>query len=526
MQLLFIGVVCREFTRISTADSMRRCCRRISLKRRTALSVDCTNGGLAVLAFPFQQLLAHMQFALVQLLFLGGICTEFTRISTADSLRRWRRRISLQGRNALCVDCTNGGFAFLASPFPQLLANMQFALVQLLFLGGICREFTRISTAYSMRRWSMRISLQRRTALCVDFTNAAFAVLSSQFPQLLAHMQFALVQLLFLGGTCREFTRISTANSMRRWSMRISLQRRTALCVDFTNAAFAVLSSPFPQLLAHMQFALVQLLFIGVVCREFTRISTADSMRRWCRRISLQRRTALSVDCTNGGLAVLAFPFPQLLAHMQFTLVQLFFRGGICREFTRISTADSMRRWSRRITLQRRTALCVDCTNAAFAVLSSPFPQILAHMQFALVQLLFIGGICREFTRISTADSLRRWSRRISLQRRTALCVDCTNGGLAVLAFPFPQLLAHMQFTLVQLFFRGGICRQFTRLATADSMRRCSRRISFQRRTALCVDCTNAAFALLSSPFPQLLAHMQFALVQLLFLGGICREFT
>ena len=370
------------------------------------------------------------------------------------------------------------------------------------------------------------ISLQGRTALCVDCTNRGFAYLASQFPQLLAHMQFAIVQLLFLGGICREFTRISTANSMRRWSMRISLQRRTALCFDFTNAAFAVLSSPFPQLLATTQFALVQLLFIGVVCREFTRISTADSMRRWCRRISLQRRTALSVDCTNGGLAVLAFPFPQLLAHMQFTLVQLFFRGGICREFTRISTADSMRRWSRRITLQRRTALCVDCTNAAFAVLSSPFPQILAHMQFALVQLLFIGGICREFTRISTADSLRRWSRRISLQRRTALCVDCTNGGLAVLAFPFPQLLAHMQFTLVQLFFRGGICRQFTRLATADSMRRWSRRISFQRRTALCVDCTNAAFALLSSPFPQLLAHMQFALVQLLFLGGICREFT
>ena len=76
------------------------------------------------------------------------------------------------------------------------------------------------------------------------------------------------------------------------------------------------------------------------------------------------------------------------------------------------------------MSLQRRTALCVDCTNAALAVLSSPFPQLLAHMQFALVQLLFRGGICREFSRISTADSMRRWSRRISLQSRTALCVD------------------------------------------------------------------------------------------------------
>ena len=335
--------------------------------------------------------------------------------------------ISLQGRTDLCVDCTNGGLTILAFPFPQLLAHMQFTLVQLFFRGGICREFKRISTADSMRRWSRRISLQRRTALCVDSTNAAFAVLSSPFPQLLAHMQFAIVQLLFSGGVCREFTRISTADCMRRWSMRMSLQGRTALCVDCTNAAFAVLSSPFPQLLPHMQFALVQLLLLGGICREFSRISTADSMRRWSRRISLQGRTALCVDCTKAAFAVLSSPFPQLLAHMQFALVQLLILGGICREFMRISTADSMRRWSRKISLQRRTALCVDCTNGGLAVLASTFPQLLAHMQFALVQLFFRGGICREFTRISTADSMRRWSRRISLQRRTALCVDCTN---------------------------------------------------------------------------------------------------
>ena len=30
----------------------------------------------------------------------------------------------LEARVALCVDCTNGGFALLASPFPQLLADM------------------------------------------------------------------------------------------------------------------------------------------------------------------------------------------------------------------------------------------------------------------------------------------------------------------------------------------------------------------------------------------------------------------
>ena len=484
---------------------MRRWSRRISLQGRTALCVDCTNGGLTFLASPFPQLLAHMQFAIVQLLFSGGVCREFTRISTADSMRRCCKRIRLQGRTALCVDCTNVAFAVLSSPFPQLLAHMQFALVQLLFLGGICREFTRISTADSMRRWSRRISLQGRTALCVDCTNEGFAFFASPFPQLLAHMQFALVQLLLIGGICSEFTRISTADSMRRWSRRISLQGRTALCVDYTNGGFAFLASPFPQLLAHMQFALF---FRGGICREFTRISTAESMRRWSRRMSLQRRTALCVDCTNAAFAVLSSPFPQLLAHMQFALVQLLFLGGICRDFTRISTADSMRRWNRRISLQRRTALCVDCISGEFAVLASLFPQLLAHMQFAIVQLLFSGGVCREFTRISTADSMRRWCRRISLQVRTDLCVDCTNRGFAFLASPFPQLLVHMQFALVQLFLRGAICWEFKRISTADSLRRWSRRISLQRRTALCVDCTNGGFAVLASPFPQLLSHM------------------
>ena len=140
------------------------------------------------------------------------------------------------------------------------------------------------------------------------------------------------------------------------------------------------MASPFPQLHGHMQFALVQLLFRGRVCSEFTRISIADTLRRWSMRNNLQARTTLYVGCTNGGFAFLASPFPQLLAHMQFTLVQLLFRGRVCMEFTRISIAYSMRRWCRMNNLQARTALCVDCTNGGFAFLASPFPQLLAHM--------------------------------------------------------------------------------------------------------------------------------------------------
>ena len=108
---------------------------------------------------------------------------------------------------------------------------------------------------------------------------------------------------------------------------------------------------------------------------------------------------------------------------------------------------------------------------------------------------------------------------------RNALFVDCTNGGFAFLASPFPQILAHMYFALVQLLFRGRICRQYTRISIADTMLRCSRSNNLQACTALCVECTNGVFAFLASPFPQLLAHMWFALVQLLFRGRVCSEY-
>ena len=220
------------------------------------------------------------------------------------------------------------------------------------------------------------------------------------------------------------------------------MQVRTALWVDCTNGGFAFWGSPFPQLLAHMYFALVQLLFWRKICREYARISIADITLRWRRRSDLQDRTALCVDCTNGGNAFWGTLFPQLLAHMYFALVQLLFWRKICREFARISIADIARRWWRRSDLEARTALCVDCTNGWIAFMGSPFPQLLAHMYFALVQLLFLLKVCREFARISIADITRRWWRRSDLQARTSLCVDFTNGRIAFMGSPFPQLLA------------------------------------------------------------------------------------
>ena len=167
-------------------------------------------------------------------------------------------------------------------------------------------------------------------------------------------------------------------------------------------------------------------------------------MRRLCRRNNLHARTALCGDCTNGGFAFASSPFPQLLANMLFALVQLLYRGKVCRKIARISIADTVRRWCWRNNLQVRTALCGDCANGGFAFSASPFPQLLANMYFALVQLLFRGMACREFARISIDGIIRRWCWRTNLPARTALCVDCTNGGFAISASPFPQLFAHM----------------------------------------------------------------------------------
>ena len=182
----------------------------------------------------------------------------------------------------------------------------------------------------------------------------------------------------------------------------------------------------------------------------------------------MQVRTALWVDCTNGGFAFLGSQFQQLVAHMYFALVQLLFWRKFCREFARISIADITLRWWRRSDLQARTALCVDCTNGGIEFWGSPFPKLLAHMYFAIVQLLLWRKVCREFARISIADITLRWWRRSDLQARTALCVDCTNGRIAFMGSAFQQLLPHMYIALVQLLFWSKVCRELARISIAD----------------------------------------------------------
>ena len=60
----------------------------------------------------------------MQLLFRGGVCREFGEFPLQILCGDRAGGTILEARVALCVDCTNGGFAFLASQFPQLLSHM------------------------------------------------------------------------------------------------------------------------------------------------------------------------------------------------------------------------------------------------------------------------------------------------------------------------------------------------------------------------------------------------------------------
>ena len=59
-------------------------------------------------------------------------------------------------------------------------------------------------------------------------------------------------------------------------------------------------------------------------------------------------------------------------------------------------------------TICKLVPLCALVAQTEVLRLVSPFPQLLAHLWFALVQQLFRGRVCREFTRISIDDPMLR----------------------------------------------------------------------------------------------------------------------
>ena len=127
--------------------------------------------------------------------------------------RKW---ISSQVPTGLCAFCTNGVFAFLSSPHPQLLVAMFLALVQRLFRARVSRELARISIDVNIRRCKKLFISQVPTGLCAFCTNSMFTFLNSPHHQLRVAMLLALVQRLFRARFSRELALISIDCTWRR----------------------------------------------------------------------------------------------------------------------------------------------------------------------------------------------------------------------------------------------------------------------------------------------------------------------
>ena len=54
------------------------------------------------------------------------------------------------------------------------------------------------------------------------------------------------------------------------------------------------------------------------------------------------------------------------------------------------------------------------------------------------MQLLFRGGVCRDFGEFPLPILCGDGEGGTILEARTALCVDCTNGGFALFGLPHP----------------------------------------------------------------------------------------
>ena len=179
-----------------------------------------------------------MNLALVQPLYRARISRECSRISIEGSIRRCMGRRYLLARTALCAFCTEKGFTFINSSCPQLLYNMNFALVQPFYRARISRECTRISIQCTIRRCMGRRYWLARTALCAFCTEKGFTFINSSYPQLLDNMNLALVQPLYRARISRECTRISIQGSIRLCIGRRYWPAGTALSAFCTEIGF------------------------------------------------------------------------------------------------------------------------------------------------------------------------------------------------------------------------------------------------------------------------------------------------
>ena len=145
-----------------------------------------------------------MNFALVRPVYRARISRECTRISIEGTIRRCMGRRYWPASTALCAFCTKKGFTFVNSSCPYLLNSMNAAVVQPGYRAMISRECTRISIEGTVRRCMGRRYWKARTALCAFCTEKGFTFINSSCPQLLYNMNLALVQPLYRVRISRE----------------------------------------------------------------------------------------------------------------------------------------------------------------------------------------------------------------------------------------------------------------------------------------------------------------------------------
>ena len=166
VQTLYREIGSSEFAQIPIHGPIRRCRRRSSLEARHDRCAFCTNTCFTILGSPFSLLPFHMHYSLVQALYRAIGISKFAQISIHVPLRRRKTRSSLDALPGRCALCTNSRFTFLGSPSPMLRLLMHLSLLQTLYRAIGSSEFAQISIHGSIRRCRRRSSLEVRPGWC------------------------------------------------------------------------------------------------------------------------------------------------------------------------------------------------------------------------------------------------------------------------------------------------------------------------------------------------------------------------
>ena len=292
---------------------------------------------------------------------------------------------------------------------------------------------------------------------------------------------------------------------------------RKKRCAFYTNIRFPFLGFLYLKHPFPFHLAFVQQLYRATGSPECVQISTGGPIRRCTRRSSLQARTGRCAFCTYARFPFLGFPYRKLPSHMHLALVQPLYRATGRPECAQISTGGPVRSCTRLSSLQARTGMCAFCNNARSPLIGFPYLKLPFHMHLALAQPLYRATGRPECAQISTGGPILRCTKRSSFQARTARYAFSTNARFPLLGFPYLKLPFHMHLALVQPLIRATGSPECAQISTGGHIRRCTRRSSLQARTGRCAFYTNRRLPFLGFSYLKFPFHMHLALVQPLY---------